>query len=628
MQYHLNGFRPGDPAVCDPDPEDRWTDSLPGEVDVLVVGCGPAGLTLAAQLAAFPQITTRIVEQKGGPLEKGQADGISVRSMEMFNAFGFAHRVAAEGYRVNEVTFWKPDPRDPGRICRIGRVRDVEEGLSEMPHMIQNQARIHDMYLELMANAPTRLHPDYNREVTGLQVAESGSHPVTVTLRHTDGGETETLRARYVVGCDGARSTVRQAIGRRLSGDSAHQAWGVMDILAVTDFPDIRFKCIIQSDSEGSLLLIPREGGHMVRIYVELDKLSADERVSARDITSNRLVSAANRILSPYTLDVKDVVWWSVYEIGHRLTDGFDDAVARDKPPRVFIAGDACHTHSPKAGQGMNVSMGDTFNLGWKLISVLIGRAEPDLLRSYSEERHAVAQALIDFDHAWSRIISERADRTGGDTPRFQQHFIDHGRYTAGVSVRYAPSRLTGDGTYQALAPGFAIGTRFHSAPVLRLCDAKPMHLGHVIEADARWRIFAFCDATHPGEAGSTLHALCRFLERDPRSPLLRHQKPEEPRDALFDLRAVFQQSHDSLSWQDLPELLRPAKGRLGLRDPEKGFCADPAPGRNIFRMRQINRARGCLVIVRPDQYVAQILPLQAHDALAGFFAGIFRDMT
>src|SRR5699024_9698966 len=104
-------------------------------------------------------------------------------------------------------------------------------------------------------------------------------------------------------------------------------------------------------------------------------------------------------ILAPHTLDVREVVWWSVYEIGQRLTDAFDDAPADgSRPPRVFITGDACHTHSPKAGQGMNVSIQDAFNLGWKLAAVLRGRAAPHLLGTFSGERQTVAKELIDFD--------------------------------------------------------------------------------------------------------------------------------------------------------------------------------------------------------------------------------------
>ncbi|WP_187968836.1 FAD-binding monooxygenase [Aquibium microcysteis] len=632
MQFHLNGFRPGDPAISDAAPGRPVPDRLPETVDVLIVGAGPAGLTLAAQLAAFPQITTRLVEQKPGPMEKGQADGISCRSMEMFNAFGFADEVMKEGYWVNETTFWKPDPADPRHIVRSGRVDDVEEGLSEMPHVILNQARVHDMYLDVMRRSPSRLVPDYGRRLIDLTVdPDGGAHPVTVTLERVepgrDGGR-ETVRARYVVGCDGARSAVRRAIGRELAGDSANQAWGVMDVLAVTDFPDIRFKSLIQSAGEGNIVLIPREGGYLVRLYIELDKLGATERVAHRNVTLDQLIAAAQRILRPYVLDVKETVWWSVYEIGQRLTDRFDDVPAEEiatRTPRVFIAGDACHTHSPKAGQGMNVSMGDGFNLGWKLVSVLLGRAGPELLHSYSAERQAVAKDLIDFDREWSRIISQPPGPEDGGVPRFQRYFIEHGRYTAGMSVTYRPSALTGPATWQSLATGFPVGARFHSAPVMRHCDARRIELGHVIEADARWRLFAFAGAGDDGSPGGPLAALCAFLSTSADLPIARALSAGSDPDAEIDLRAVFQQDHRDLKPGSMPALLMPAKGRLGLIDHEKIVCAPLKDGPDIFDRRGIDRTKGTLVVVRPDQYVAHVLPLDARDELRTFIAGVFR---
>ena len=131
MQFHLNGFRTGDPVLSEPagGHESPSSDRLPDEVDVLIVGCGPAGLTLAAQLAAFPDINTRIVEQKPGPLTLGQADGVACRTMEMFEAFGFSDRVMKEAYWVNEVSFWKPDDAERTKIVRSRRIADVEEGL-------------------------------------------------------------------------------------------------------------------------------------------------------------------------------------------------------------------------------------------------------------------------------------------------------------------------------------------------------------------------------------------------------------------------------------------------------------------------------------------------------------------
>ncbi|WBY02466.1 FAD-binding monooxygenase [Ramlibacter tataouinensis] len=636
MQFHLNGFLPGDPHVAQAAPQARpHTDAAPAEVDVLIVGCGPAGLTLAAQLSAFPDIRTCIVEQKDGPLQLGQADGIACRTMEMFEAFNFAERVLKEACWINEVTFWKPDGQQPGNIMRHGRVQDTEDGLSEFPHVVLNQARVHDFYLDVMRQSPSRLEPHYARRVLDVAV-DSGdvAYPVTVRMERTDAahaGQVETVRARYVVGCDGARSAVRRAIGRQLVGDSANQAWGVMDVLAVTDFPDIRFKSAVQSE-HGNLLVIPREGGYLVRLYVEMDKLGEEERVASRNITIDKLVAAAQRILHPYTLDVKEVPWWSVYEIGQRICDKYDDVPAQEagaQLPRVFIAGDACHTHSPKAGQGMNFSMQDTFNLGWKLAAVLQGQCAPELLRTYSEERQVVAQELIDFDREWAKMFSDRAKEGAGgeaggvDPKAFQTYFEQHGRFTAGMGTHYKPSVICGEATHQALATGFVIGTRFHSAPVVRITDARPLHLGHVGKADGRWRLYAFAgdrDAALDGAGG--VRGLCRFLEEAPDSPVRRFTRPGQDIDAVFDLRAIFQQSHREIDIGAMPGLLRPRKGRHGLVDYEKVFCPDLKDGPDIFELRGIDRARGALVVVRPDQYIAHVLPLEAHGELAEFFAG------
>ena len=635
MQFHLNGFRTGDPSLLDaavpaPTHGAPLPANLPTEADVLIVGCGPAGLTLATQLAAFPDIRTVIVEQKPGPLQLGQADGIACRTMEMFEAFGFAERVLKEACWVNETTFWKPDDAegaDTSRIVRSGRVPDVEEGLSHMPHVILNQARVHDFYLEKMQKSAARLVPHYSRRLVKLERDADASNPYPVTAqfeRQDEGhlGEMETIRARYVVGCDGARSAVRHAIGLSLKGDSANHAWGVMDVLLNTDFPDIRFKVLIQSASEGSIVLIPREGGYMVRIYVEMDKLNENERVAGRNITLEQLIAAAQRIFHPYTLDVKEVPWWSVYEIGQRLCDRFDDLQPDEvatRVPHIFIAGDACHTHSPKAGQGMNVSMQDGFNLGWKLAAVLQGRSPASLLHTYSAERQAVAQELISFDREWAAMLSGGASKDPGAV---QRYFVQHGRYTAGTATHYKPALLTGPSTHQRLAEGFAIGTRFHSAPVVRIGDGRQIQLGETLLADGRWRLMAFAGQGDAAVPGSPIARLCSFLSDSPESPLKCYTPPGADIDAVFDVRAVFQQSHHQLNITALPGLLFPPKGRYGLRDYEKAFCALTDVVKDIYALRGIDREQGCLVVVRPDQYIAHVLPISDIDALAAFFAG------
>lgn len=618
MQYHLNGFKSGDPSVAD---AYETRPDTPNAVDVLIVGCGPAGLTLAAQLAAFPEITTMITDQKSGPLEVGQADGLACRSVEMFEAFGFAEKVLKESYWVNEVGFWRPNPGGKG-LHRADRIQDVEDDLSEMPHVILNQARVHDFYLETMRNSPRRLEPDYSRELLGVTTTDDPDYPVTAIFKCLeDADRMQTIRAKYVVGCDGARSTVRKSMGHKLKGEAARQLWGVMDVLAVTDFPDIRLKAAIQSADQGSILIIPREGGYMVRMYIELDELHGDERAADRNVTSEMLIAKAQSILAPYTLDVKEVAWWSAYEIGQRVCDAFDDVppVARGiQVPRLFIAGDACHTHSPKAGQGMNVSMADTFNLGWKLAAVLRGQAKPALLDTYSAERQAKAKELIEFDKDMARLFSAKP-KDATEAAQFQSYFKKHGRYTAGVETRYDPSLLTGSDTHQALAKGLRTGMRFHSAPVIRLGDAKPMHFGHTIKADGRWRLIAFASQGDEGQEGSGIAQLCDYVS----GTLVPRFTPEGADiDSVFDLRAVFQAGHRDMKLEGLPPLLLPRKGKYNLIDYEKAFCPDLMRGPDIFDHRGIDRLRGALLIVRPDQFVAQVLPLDAYSDIADFFDG------
>jgi phenol 2-monooxygenase len=636
MQFHLNGFTPGDPEVFDPSeryPPSGAQGSLPGEVDVLIVGCGPAGLTLAAQLSAFPDIKTCIVEQKPGRMLLGQADGVACRTMEMFQAFGFSERVLKEACWINEMMFWKPDARQPATIIRDVRIQDVEDGLSEFPHVVINQARVHDFYLDLMRRSASKLEPHYARRVVSVASAAGGSGAapgrVTVRLERVEPvyeGQTESVTARYVVGCDGARSIVRTSIGRELRGDSANHAWSVMDVLAVTDFPDIRCKSLIQSANDGSLLIIPREGGYLVRFYVELGKLETGERVAGRKVGIEDLIARARRILNPYTLEVKEVAWWSVYEIGQRLTDKFDDVPAEEiatRAPSVLIAGDACHTHSPKAGQGMNVSMQDAFNLGWKLVHVLRRRCAPSLLHTYSAERRAIAKELIDFDREYAALFaSTHGEGAGPDPAKTQSYFARHAHYTAGTATHYRPSIVAGTPLYQHLATGLVVGMRFHSAPVIRLADARPVHLGHVITADGRFRIFAFAGAGDPTASDSAIRQLCDFLAESEDSPVRAYTRPDEDIDATIDVRAVFQQAHRELAIEAMPALLLPRKGRYGLRDYEKMFCADIRGGNDIFAMRGIDREAGCMVVVRPDQYVAHVLPLDGYGELAAFFDG------
>ena len=613
MQFHHHGYVSEDPRTIAAAGTgvDRPAD-LPDEMDVLIVGSGPAGMLLAAQMSQFPGITTRIIEKRDGRLVLGQADGIQPRSVETFQAFGFAERITAEAYNIAYMNFWNPDPENPDNIVRTTRTEDYGLKISEFPHLIVNQARVLDYFAEAAAHGPGRIVPDYGVEFLGLTVHDDGEFPVEVRVQ--DAAGERTVRAKYVVGCDGARSGVREAIGRTHVGEFAAHAWGVMDVLVNTDFPDWRTKCAINAKA-GNILHIPREGGYLSRVYVDLGEVASDDNHRVRQTPIEKVIEKANEILHPYTLDVKEIAWSSVYEVGHRVTDGFDDALDSDRSPRVFLTGDACHTHSAKAGQGMNVSMQDGFNLGWKLGAVLTERSPESLLATYSAERQPVAQHLIDFDREWSSLMARKPEEIS-DPQELSNYYLATAEFPSGFMTQYTPSAITGGSEHQALAAGFPIGRRFKSSEVVRVSDGNAVHLGHHAKADGRWRVYAFADA-----GGARLREWASAV-----APLIERVTPADADvDAVIDAKVIYQEAFDELDVLSAPSLFVPRTGPLGLIDWEKVYAATPNAWcpTDIFDERELSRD-GVVVVVRPDQYVAAVLPLDAVAELDAFLQGVF----
>ena len=636
MQYHLNGFKPGNYEIPDAAREPAPLPpiiKLPTEVDVLIVGCGPAGLTMARQLSEFTDITTCIVEQESGPLLFGRADGISCRTIEIMEAFNCSEMIVKESYQLKQNAFWEPDSAHPENIKRTHKIADARLGLSEFTHSIVNQARLHEILLEGMKNSVTHLVPHYSRRLLSVdmdsQVTQDlSAYPVTAKFERSDEGDAnkiETVRARFIIGTDGARSAVRKGMSIALEGDSANKAWGVMDVLVVTDYPDIRVKSFIQSKENGAVMTIPREGGYLIRMYVELELLDKGQRAADIQLTEKDIIAKMQLIFSPYTVSVKEVAWWSIYEVGQRVADRFDDRPlnnAENLIPRGFVAGDACHTHSPKGGWGLNTSLPDTFNLGWKLAAVLQGKSHPKLLQTYSPERRKVAQQLIEADKQLSKLVATSPTAKQGeqqiktDITDIEKFMARQNGFVAGTAIEYFPSYICTGQENQTLATGFNIGQRFHSAEAIRVSDGRCQHLGHLNKADGRWRLFIFGSHQNPCDSTSDSAQLIHFLAKSESSPVIKYTPEGTDIDSVIDVYGVFQQQ--DLAIEEIPGFLWPAKGKYGLNDYEKVFHADQ--DNDIYALRGIDRSRGCMVIVRPDQHIANILPLNAQTELSAFF--------
>jgi phenol 2-monooxygenase len=467
------------------------------KTDVLIAGSGSAGVFAATWLAIY-NIPFTILEKREGPLQIGQADGVQCRTVEIYESFGLSEDLLREAYHVLEVCFWTTEDAKSG-IKRTSRTIDTEKGLSHLPHVILNQARMNGLMLGKM-DSILKSKSGLGQILYGWttknldMITDDPEYPCLVTA-HKDGVES-TWRAKYVLACDGAHSTIRKSLSIPMLGDTSDTVWGVMDIFPLTNFPDIRRKCTVQSP-HGNVVIIPREGGSLVRFYIQLPG-----GTKAKEVRLEDLKDQARRIFRPYTMDFADVFWWSAYSIGQRLAGTFHAS------NRVFLTGDAAHTHSPKAGQGMNVSLQDGYNLGWKLGSVLSGLSPESVLRTYVSEREKTAADLIAFDRELNTFF-ERKESYDGE---FAEYFVKSGRYMAGFTARYEDSVVTDAKGSKDVAKGVTVGMRFPSAQVVRFCDCKAVQLQSVLRSDGRWRVVIFAGDINSPEHKGRLREVCTMI--------------------------------------------------------------------------------------------------------------------
>lgn len=533
------------------------------KTDVLICGSGSAGLMAALWLAKY-NIPFRILERRDGLLRTGQADGVQCRTVEIFESFGLADQLLKEAYHVLELAFWGPDQEvvldgdgdeTMGGIKRSHYAPDTEPGLSHQPHVILNQARINDLITrEMLRCGGPQI--DYGFEVKGVDVDKASvddpdAYPVKVTTLNA--GKEVRFHAKYALACDGAHSAIRKSLHIPMLGDSSDATWGVIDLFPRTTFPDIRKKAIIRSTS-GTLIIIPREGDVMVRFYIELPPDTIPGQV-----TLAHLHERARLIFRPYELEVAETKWWSAYAVGQRLAERFHEG------HRVFLTGDACHTHSPKAGQGMNVSLQDGYNIGWKLGAYLAGQATVDLVKTYVEERQNTAAELIEFDRTWSQIFKTEAE--GQDASSVRDRFVQAGRYTAGQAYKYGESIIMWPPKEGLEAAGkmsqLVVGMRFPSAQVVRYSDAKVLQLLSVIKSDRRWRVVVFAgNLVHGKDVRAQLETVDASL-----AALVEGLTPlGGDVDSVVECLLVVKTKRTDIELEHIPDVFKPVTGPHNIR--------------------------------------------------------------
>ncbi|KAK4048986.1 hypothetical protein OIO90_005621 [Microbotryomycetes sp. JL221] len=641
--------------------------------DVLIVGAGPAGVMAADVLSRYTDqgLTCRIIDKRNAKLDNGQADGLNCRTLEIFESLGFIESIEKEGSRMSEIQFWNPDP-ETGRLKRTDRIPDTIPGLSRYQQTILHQGRVEAHLIEdAFKHSKGKIVPERgvlpeSIEVDQTKINDPNAHAIKVVLRHlsdeesnpdglTQHGTTrsglfrsslvsaaeeealykksekparlETVRAKYVIGCDGAHSWTRRALGIKMLGEQTDYVWGVLDAVPITNFPDIRSRCAIHSANAGSVMVIPQERD-LVRLYIQLPvKVKPGEYLDRSKVTPDSILESARAILHPYTLDTEHIEWFTGYHIGQRLTESFSP------DNRIFLAGDACHTHSPKAGQGMNTSMQDTFNLAWKLGHVITGLAKPELLQTYSDERQVVAKTLIDFDTKFSKLFSgkpaQKDDLEGVDLKEFKDVFATGNLFAAGMSINYDDSILVAKNgnlsavkSQQELATKLPVGQRFFAAQVVNVASATADFLTTRMPTNGAFRLLVFAGKVAEPAQMERLKRLAAYLD-GPDSVVSKYTPSHLHRASVVDVITIHASDRYAVELFDFP-----APSIWPAHDPhlayKKIYVDGPSYHRgdgHAYEAYGINPDEGCIVIVRPDQYVGMVTAIDDHASLDKYFA-------
>src|SRR5437763_5528213 len=334
------------------------------DTDVLIVGAGPTGLVLALLLTRLG-VGVRIIDKTSEPGTTSRALAVQARTLEFYAQLGIADLVVERGRRVDAANLWVA-----GRRAAHAVFGDMGVGISPYPYPLIFPQDEHE---RLLIERLTGVGVEIERE-TELLGFENADDRVVAQIRTPD-GTVEACRAAYLAGCDGARSTVREAIGIGFPGGTYEHLFYVADVEATGQA--LNGELHVALDRTDFLVVFPLKGDRRARLIGTV----RDEMQQRREDLSWKDVS--KRVMEWISIDVKMVNWFSTYRVHHRVADQF-------RNDRVFLLGDAAHIHSPVGGQGMNTGIGDAVNLAWKLAAVLHGRAKVSLLDSYEPERIAL----------------------------------------------------------------------------------------------------------------------------------------------------------------------------------------------------------------------------------------------
>ena len=351
------------------------------ETDVLIVGAGPTGLTLACELLRRG-VGCRIIDKAASPATTSRALGLQPRTLELFDAMGIVDRVLSTGGPVTDANLYAGD-----RLLLTLSAAGLRNLDTPYPRLwITPQASVERPLTERLQELGGTV--ERSRELEGFSQTDSSA---IATVKHGDSYETEEIRAGWLVGCDGAHSRVRKALGVAFEGGNYEDRFLLAD--ADVDWSRERDRTHTWFPPDGMFTVFPLPGTSQWRIFAVLENEAAVPPLS---------LELFERLFSERTGDVETTLsnptWMSNFTINRRMVD-------RYRVERAFLAGDAAHVHSPFGAQGMNTGIQDACNLGWKLALVVQGEAPEQLLDTYEEERLPVARRVLAQTDTNTRVL-------------------------------------------------------------------------------------------------------------------------------------------------------------------------------------------------------------------------------
>ncbi|KAI1388447.1 FAD binding domain-containing protein [Hypoxylon trugodes] len=585
------------------------------------------------------------IDNRAEPTPTGRADGVQPRSLDLLRNMGLKSAIMAhKPARVFEVAFWDP-PRTGGGIIRTGTWASCPSFIdARYPFTtLLHQGRIERVFISDLEKNGVHIQRPWTIKSFNSDDRSDPEYPVEVRIEHTDGTQQETIRAKYLFSGEGARSSVRDQLGIKITHkDPITHVWGVIDGVVKTDFPDIKMKCTIHSEN-GSIMIIPREE-NMVRLYIQIASSTDKDWSPRRTATEIEVQYSAKRILQPYSIEWERVEWYSVYPIGQGISDKYTI------DHRVFLGGDACHTHSPKAGQGMNTAFLDALNLAWKIHAVEAGFADREILTTYESERKDVAETLLSFDNKYAKLFSQRppaakevqaaSEQTSPQTEdnEFVRTFKEGCEFTSGYGVAYKPNALNWSPIHPATSPlispdGIKLrtGRIMINANVTRVVDANVVHLEQEVPLNGSFRIYVF--AGRPSTTSQALKDFALYLG-DKRSfygsylrediDSISHHEKHNPHSLFYTICTVFAARRDQVEIiRDVPSLLARYRDHVYADDRWDHWVPDATAAAHA--KMGLDQEKGGIAVVRPDGYVGIVTGLVEGsgtvDALNEYFS-------